>query len=182
MRRLVGIRNARLADGFESGLGVPYNAFPAPHGSAGPVAPYSRSIVRGRAAFGIWHTRVPTSRRADPDSLRSFMRSPVFVADGLGSLVSSGRMYKDVYAATNVVLSLDHRSSVELTVASGGGKRTLCILTHCSTVQAPPIRSAPLTSSRYSPTAPYPVGSTHGPTTRTTKTLRKVFVRQSLKA
>ena len=64
---------------------------------------------------------------------------------------------------------------MELEFDFRGGKRILWILIQCLTNRARRSRSGPPISFRYLPTALYPVGSTHGPTTGTTKILRKVL-------
>ena len=54
---------ARLADGLRADSVLSYNAFPAYHNSTEPVAPYLRTIVQERGAFGVSHPRVPTESR-----------------------------------------------------------------------------------------------------------------------
>ena len=54
---------ARLADGLRADSVFSYNAFPTYHNSTEPVAPYLRSIIQERGAFGVSHTRVPTESR-----------------------------------------------------------------------------------------------------------------------
>jgi len=103
---------ARLADGLRADSVFSYNAFPAYHNSTEPVAPYLRSIVRERGAFGVSHTRVPTESRPGHVALiGTFLRC----SSTIGHLYhhASGGMYEDVSAVTKVTL-LDHRPIVEL--------------------------------------------------------------------
>ena len=51
-----------LGDGLRADLLFTPNAFPGSD-SRGVVAPYLRSVVETRGAFGISHTRVPTESR-----------------------------------------------------------------------------------------------------------------------
>jgi phosphatidylinositol glycan class N len=169
---------ARLADGLRADSALSYNAFPAYHNSTEPVAPYLRSIVRERGAFGVSHTHVPTESRPGHVALIGALYS---IGHRRARLTRSFRWnvrgclgchQGDSFFRSSFKDGTDDRPR--------GGKRILWTSTRCSTSQAPPFLSGLLTSFRYSPMAPSPVGSTHGPTTRTTKTSRKVLVSQSL--
>ena len=169
---------ARLADGLRADSALSYNAFPAYHNSTEPVAPYLRSIVRERGAFGVSHTHVPTESRPGHVALIGALYS---IGHRRARLTRSFRWDVRGCLGCHQGYSFSRPSFKDGTDdRPRGGKRILWTSTRCSTSQAPPSHSGPLISSRYLPTAPSPVGSTHGPTTRTTKTLRKVLVSQSL--
>ena len=98
---------ARLTDGLRADSVLLYNAFPAYHNSMDPVAPYLRSIVRERGAFGVSHTRVPTESRPGHVALIGtcflYLGSRVPLAYSLYWVL--GGMYEDVSAVTKVNLS-----------------------------------------------------------------------------
>jgi len=95
---------ARLADGLRADSVFSYNAFPAYHNSTEPVAPYLRSIVQERGAFGVSHTRVPTESRPGHVALiGAFLLYSSKIAHS--SRHASGGMYEDVSAVTKVTHS-----------------------------------------------------------------------------
>ena len=98
---------ARLADGLRADSVLLYNAFPAYHNSTDPVAPYLRSIVRERGAFGVSHTRVPTESRPGHVALigMCFLHHGGRVPHVHSSHRVLGGMYEDVSAVTKVNLS-----------------------------------------------------------------------------
>ena len=98
---------ARLADGLRADSVLLYNAFPAYHNSTDPVAPYLRSIVRERGAFGVSHTRVPTESRPGHVALigTCFSHLGGRVPLAHPSYCVLGGMYEDVSAVTKVILS-----------------------------------------------------------------------------
>ena len=100
---------ARLADGLRADSVLSYNAFPAYHNSPEPIAPYLRSIVRERGAFGVSHTHVPTESRPGHVALIGAFFSlynylPSSSAHHTLCRVIGG-MYEDVSAVTKVTLS-----------------------------------------------------------------------------
>ena len=98
---------ARLADGLRADSVLLYNAFPAHHNSTDPVAPYLRSIVRERGAFGVSHTRVPTESRPGHVALigMCFLHLGSRVSLVHSSYCVPGGIYEDVSAVTKVILS-----------------------------------------------------------------------------
>jgi phosphatidylinositol glycan class N len=73
----------RIGDGLRADLLYNLNPFPTVPNSPRIVAPYLRSIIEERGAFGISHTRVPTESRP-------------------GHVAIIGGMYEDVSAVTKV--------------------------------------------------------------------------------
>ena len=118
---------ARLADGLRADSVLLYNAFPAYHNSTDPVAPYLRSIVQERGAFGVSHTRVPTESRPGHVALigMCFLYLGSRVPLGYSLYWVLGGMYEDVSAVTKVIFFPDHGSSVELNIGVRDGKRIL---------------------------------------------------------
>ncbi|KAL6308835.1 PigN-domain-containing protein [Sparassis latifolia] len=70
-----------VADGLRADLALALNAFPSVPNSPEVVAPYLRSIIQEKGAFGISHTHVPTESRP-------------------GHVALIGGMYEDVSAVT----------------------------------------------------------------------------------
>jgi hypothetical protein len=70
---MIPIRNT--GDGLRADLLFGVNAFPSVPDAPAIVAPYLRSIVETRGAFGVSHTRVPTESRPGHVALigRSFL-------------------------------------------------------------------------------------------------------------
>ena len=106
-----------LADGLRADLALAQHPFPSIPAAPEFAAPYLRSIIETRGAFGISHTRVPTESRPGHVALIG-RRKP---AKGLylhHSGLCLGGMYEDVSAVTKVMkyyygqISTDTLSSV----------------------------------------------------------------------
>lgn len=59
----VSLTNCNVGDGLRADLLLELNAFRSIPDAPEVVAPYLRSIVETRGAFGVSHTRVPTESR-----------------------------------------------------------------------------------------------------------------------
>ena len=90
-----------IGDGLRADLLFNVNAFSDISGSPEIVAPYLRSIVEERGAFGISHTRVPTeSRPGHVAIIGKFSRNLSWRCLDVSIL---GGMYEDVSAVTKVL-------------------------------------------------------------------------------
>lgn len=94
-----------LADGLRADLFFEKNGFPHAQNSPQVVAPYLRSILETRGAFGVSHTRVPTeSRPGHVAIIGMFSALELLVAPSVLTryVWLPGGMYEDVSAVTKV--------------------------------------------------------------------------------
>ncbi|TFY65328.1 hypothetical protein EVJ58_g2055 [Rhodofomes roseus] len=76
-----------VADGLRADLALAQNPFPSIPSAPEFAAPYLRSIIESRGAFGISHTRVPTESRPGHVALIGRTSSPELTSEGKLSLL-----------------------------------------------------------------------------------------------
>jgi GPI ethanolamine phosphate transferase 1 len=105
-------------DGLRADLLFSVNAFPSIPDAPAVVAPYLRSIIQSRGAFGVSHTHVPTESRPGHVALIGMVCTQILMSTHeIDSDI--GGMYEDVSAVTKVS-TLALALLVSLTIACIG--------------------------------------------------------------